>query len=273
MNFSKIIFSTLIFAFFIFNGNLSAQINVASDGSVGMGTTATGSTQLRVYNTEKAWAGQFQSYTTGNGSTMGLQSYIEDGSLGYKAGMVINVYQNAASIDATRGLYSFLYSRGTGDGYGLTSHIIDEGTGTNYGIYSVCYSGYAGYFSGNLHVTGSLTSFAPTNNPTAKIAGCANAINRINALDAISIQTTDNKTPKTQYSLDMVSLKQTFPELVHAVKQPGDFDEEGNIIEGSEKGTRDAIDYNSFIPVLIQAIQEQQAEIDLLQKKLESLTH
>ncbi|OPZ96779.1 MAG: hypothetical protein BWY70_01666 [Bacteroidetes bacterium ADurb.Bin408] len=68
-----------------------------------------------------------------------------------------------------------------------------------------------------------------------------------------------------QFGLIAQDLEKVFPELVHKVLHPDNM-EKGKETMIEFKG----IDYISLIPVLIEAIQEQQKEIDALKAQLNS---
>ncbi len=269
MNFFKINFSLLIFALFLFTGTAEAQLNVLSDGTVGIGTTSSSNAQLRAYNNSETYGVRSDNYLTGSGSSYGFRSYISNGSTGYKLGLLINTYQNGSSSSYTRGIYSYISPAGTGNAYGIASIVGSGGTGTKYGVYASSSTGYAGYFVGDLHVTGAISLLPPVNNPTSKAAVLANTTEKVNSLTAMAVQSTDrNAAPRTKYTLDVASLKQAFPELVYEVEQPGEFDENGEALEqGKKVVTVNAIDYNGLIPVLVQAIKELQDEVDALKSK------
>jgi len=73
----------------------------------------------------------------------------------------------------------------------------------------------------------------------------------------------------TQYGLISQELREVFPEFVQSVTQPAEKDEDGNVI--SEELEFMAVNYGNFIPLLLKAHQEQQAEIDALRAELEAL--
>ena len=265
MKIFNITFCILLFSFLLLGTTANAQLNVLSDGTVGIGSTSSSNGMLRIYNNSETYGILSDNYLTGSGSSYGYKSYISSGSTGYKLGMQINVYQNASSSSYTRGIYSYISPAGTNNAYGIASIVSSGGTGTKYGVYASSTTGYAGYFVGDLHVTGSI-SLLPSNYPTSKTSLLVNAADRLKGLNAMAVQTTDrNAEPRTKYTLDVASLKQSFPELVYEVDQPGEFDENGEAIEGAKaKAKVDAIDYNGLIPVLVQAIKDLQAEVDAL---------
>jgi len=76
--------------------------------------------------------------------------------------------------------------------------------------------------------------------------------------------------PQTeQWGFIAQEIEEVLPEMIHRVVHPAKTDEEGNIIhpEVELKG----VNYDRLYPLLIKAIQEQQAEIDELKKQIEEL--
>lgn len=72
-----------------------------------------------------------------------------------------------------------------------------------------------------------------------------------------------------QYGVISQELREVFPEFVKEVKHPAQLDKEGNIVHESFDFL--AVSYDNFIPLLIKAHQEQQAEIVELRAQIEDL--
>ena len=105
------------------------------------------------------------------------------------------------------------------------------------------------------------------------MASLQGAANRIANLNALTYQD-----ERTKYTLDVASLKNAFPELVFESEHPV---AEADIPEGelpadetiSKKAMKKvtSVDYNGLIPVLVQAIKEQQEKINELEAQLNGL--
>lgn len=146
------------------------------------------------------------------------------------------------------------------------------GTSTNYGVYSYAWGGanaYAGYFSGNVHVTGTFTN--PSDERLKKdIAPLTGSLSKLKSLRPSSYYFDDSAIPmkglpkKKQLGLMAGDVESVFPELVHDVPVPPDED------KGERESTQSihSVNYIGLIPVLVGAIQEQQAEIESLKAAL-----
>lgn len=280
MSFTKTILSTLLLSFFLFNGNINAQLTVTSEGNVAIGTSIATSHKLRVYNTDEAYAANLGNYFNTSSTKYGLYSYNGSQGTGTKYGIYSTLYQNSGSSLTTSGIYSYVYPNGSGTGYGLRTSVSNVGSGTKYGVYSTINggSGYAGYFVGDVFIDGTFTINLMSPNPTLKMAKVNNAADRLKTLSALAYQPTVKEAEaRTKYTLDIASVKNAFPELVFETERPMDEEE---LVEGEEPKetttptkttTVTSIDYNGLIPVLVEAIKEQQAQIEDLQNKLEAL--
>ncbi len=70
---------------------------------------------------------------------------------------VIGQVSNSVDLDGIRGVYGYA-SGGTGNNYGVYG--VADGDGNNYGVYGKAlgvFSSYAGFFVGDVHITGTLT--------------------------------------------------------------------------------------------------------------------
>jgi len=155
-----------------------------------------------------------------------------------------------------------------------------DGSST-YGIWTQAYNGitnYAGYFSGNVNVTGTFT------NPSDKkfkenISPIISPLTKIKQLNAYSYnyKTTGeaarmNFSSGLQYGFIAQELGRIFPELVSVEVHPY----EEIIVEGEEERieqnsfTYKGINYIGMIPVLTEAIKEQQSIIESQQSAIDN---
>lgn len=112
------------------------------------------------------YAGQFNASTTSDTSsahTEALYAYASNAGTGTTYGA--RVYSTASSSSnnsVTRGLYVYASNAGTSTTYGMYCAALGAGTGVKYGLYSSVSGGgttqYAGYFNGNVHVSGNLSA-------------------------------------------------------------------------------------------------------------------
>ena len=183
-------------------------------------------------------------------------------------------------------------SGGTGHHYGLQGYgqngpannygVYASGSGGNnaYGIYATASNGttnWGGYFSGSVYSTG--TYQGSDRKLKNDIRPLNNAIQMIKALkpSTYEYKTTEYKQMELpegqQYGLIADEVKQVFPTMVKTAVQPAKYenDDRNRGRKVSDEVSFEAVNYTAMIPVLIAAMQEQQAMIDGQQKRIEEL--
>jgi len=202
------------------------------------------------------------------------------------------------------GAYSELGSTASGYNYGVSARASSvTTTGTNYGVYSEASNGatnYAGFFNGNVTVTGTLVQ--PSDRKLKKeIKSFASALDKINALSPVTYyyksekESGINLPTNLQYGFIAQDLEAVFPELVTTqvlnLATTGNTGNKKASINPNEKGldsenvnaattpieknTKEefkGINYTGLISVLTQAIKEQQVMIEELKKQNKSLS-
>lgn len=149
------------------------------------------------------------------------------------------------------------------------------GSTTNYGVWASATGGtanYAGYFSGNVHVTGVFTN--PSDERLKReIAPVQGALGKVLALRAASYRYDNSVLPVEglaegrQYGLMAGDVGRVLPELVKEIPIPkGEADRRNGTEADAE--TFSSVNYIGLIPVLVAAIQEQNAEIKALKAAL-----
>jgi len=199
----------------------------------------------------------------------------------------------------------------TGTSYGVYTSINGDSTnGTRYGVYSKvtpiinssAAKGYAGYFDGNVVVNGTFvnTSDSKLKENIVDLSGGIETIKKLSPkkYDLISERGGDGQTK--HYGLIAQDVETILPELVKTVRSPGDNtitrtntivpDVETTIDANGKSITRTknrivtqstitegnpvflkTVNYNEIISILLQAVKEQQAVIEQLQKDVEVL--
>lgn len=193
---------------------------------------------------------------------IGIKSYVTNSSLN-RAGLFEANYQDA---NTNYGVYGT--SVGGNDAYGAFFKA-DQASGTNYGVYAEAQSSsgtnWAGYFQGDMNVNGAaycssglwsgsdkrfkkdIKRIENVNDKLAKINGYTYNLN--------SGEFSSKNFPKgEQIGFIAQELKQVFPQLVTEDKQ-------GYL----------AVNYQGMVPVLLEAIKEQQKSIQELQKQVNEL--
>lgn len=235
------------------------------------------------------------SYTSNPGYLMGHynSTYAHSTSTSTHYGLYngSSSYNNSTSY----GLYNYQYTAtgNTNTRYGIYNTCYNYGTGTQYGIYStVTGSGtnYAGYFNGDVHVNGNLTWTSDARKKT-NVAGVSNALSLIGQLQPKTydfIQDADMTLPAgKQYGFLAQELEAVLPGLVKTIQNP----KATAPIEGAELSEEDikngkkapaqeggqeleeikSVNYVALIPILVQAVKEQQAAIEAQQQEIQAL--
>lgn len=207
-----------------------------------------------------AGGGYFGVY--GNG-TIGVQGEGPTGVLGYGWLGVkgISLSDTGAGV---RGEGSLIGVSGQAlgewpaDGIGVSGHAV-----SGYGVYGLVGDGYAGYFEGAVVATGGFYTSSDevlkqNTHPIQKGLATILALEPKGYEMKNGVTRTKHK-PRIKLGLLAHEVQTVLPEVVIDVKGPS---ENGNYVEYK------AIEYTALIPVLIKAIQEQQARIEALEAKL-----
>ena len=214
----------------------------------------------------------------------GVGLYAEDNDGG--DGVQTYVYSNT-SLNRPKGIYGF---DGSGYGYGVYGlSSFDSGTDGYRGVYGREYSGngYAVYASGDTYSTGGY--FEPSDKRLKKnIKPINNALNIINKLSpkTYDYRWDEDKFKKaglaktTQMGFIAQELEQVLPNLIKETKLTLSMPEytkkelqKNPKLKTEEEVTMDtkAIKYTALIPLLTQAIKEQQEIIKNLEARIEKL--
>lgn len=209
-------------------------------------------------------------------------------------------FQQSYGTGTHIGVYSFTEAAGdstAGDRYGVWSEVPINGTGVHYGIYSSAAGtgNFAGLFDGDVHVNGTITS---TSDDKLKknIAPVKNAIELINQFDVKAYEfRSDIKgmhfPAGPQIGLLASEVEKVMPGLVSQVKAPlsgAGFTGMVSAAETAKKAgnneapalirqngvnyhTFKSVNYIGIIPILLQAVKEQQTEIDELRQEMQQL--
>ncbi len=171
------------------------------------------------------------------------------------------------------GVYGLAYQAGV-TGVGVFGQAVN-GASSNYGVYGQASGGgntnYAGYFDGDVYTTG---SYLPSDERLKKnIQVEGSVLERLMKLRPVAYNYKAEELKfihlpnNLQHGLIAQELQKVFPESVKEIKHPVF---EGNKLVRTEDIT--AVNYQSLIPVLIKAVQEQQVMIDELKKQVTELS-
>lgn len=288
----------LVTAFFSLNG----QIKVATNNNVGIGTTNPQS--LLSVNTDGDSNRTMYVYDS---NIERLSVFSLDNSIGsYAISLAANVKMNTASKLVAGNFQAYQAEENQYCSFGLRASAGRGYNGKNYGVWGALVGSrngaaivgtlnsepiidgkYAGYFDGNVKVTGELwatsyeTSDERLKTNIRQISSSASEKNHLNNLlslsaikynlrspaeyadysqsDTLTVEDFEPEHMREYYTRERIGLsaqeiQAVYPELV---------------VEDSQGYL--GVDYNGLIPILIEAIKEQDAEIELLKKELDQI--
>jgi hypothetical protein len=209
------------------------------------------------------WGGNINACSSGgtaifSGPVNMYSNLNASGKIGVKTAPSYDLH--VSSTDYTATYFTSPYNGGT------VSSIVASGTlsGT-WGLYSYATTaGYAAYFSGNVYCSG---TYLPSDEKLkTNIQPMKNSLDKIIELDVLTYNYRTSEFPELnlpmdkQYGFTAQNLESVFPELVKLnpskKEQPTEFK---------------AVNYIGLIPVLTAAIQEQQEQIEKLQKRIDEI--
>lgn len=285
----------------LFTNVINGQIKVFDNGNVGVRYTSTTLLSKFVFNTQGHSAYDVYFYSgsrLASGGTVFCQTATGTGTSSHIYGLIgqANLGSNNYQY-GTRGAATNATTLTTGRAYGIYGIAGNAANGFNYGVYGYLYGSnngaavfgtssgdyqipgkYAGYFYGNVHITGILNGFPvytsdekTKTNISTLLAKDASA--KLGSLKPIrfnlkqrevassdSLRVMNYYDPdselfkKPKYGFIAQELREVFPDLVYT-------GEDGLL----------AIDYVGLIPIIIQTIQEQQKRIDYLEKTIQDI--
>ena len=269
------------------------DFNVGVFGVSNQGSTSSDNSSIGLYGVGEAATsvniGAFGlSYSSGSEENQGVaaRAYGSDSNVGLFA-----LAGNTTSVDFCLGMYARAYAADNSyAGYFLAS---ETNSTTNIAVYGSAANGtdnnYAGYFNGDVAYTGSLTNVSDKK-LKKDISELNSGIEMIKALKPVSYGFRHEATealnlPKGRhYGFLAQDVEKVIPHLVqnNTIVNPykkgilNDKIGESNKAFSTEKNASEfssykSVNYIELIPVLTQAIKEQQAQIEELKKKVEEL--
>lgn len=281
------------------NGSLSNTSNLFDNGSfIGLGTTgpassfhivqkSPGITPLYKVENISGIITNFSSISQSNASLV-IENNMQNTS-NVNAGLIAVVKNGAVNSNAIQaiaeagGKTSFAQFSGavanSGSAYGVyatASRLLDQNAA--YAVYGSGFFGnYAGYFSGNLAYTGTLSNPSDEKLKTniQVINNNGSVLNKLMQLNPITYDfkkeyITFMSLPSIrQYGFTAQNIESQFPELIIKNHQPGNLDQKTEL----DKTGLDykGVNYMQLIPILTQAIKEQQEQINELRAKNEAM--
>lgn len=227
-----------------------------------------------------------------DGQRIGIANSVVGGGTVEKWGMTNHVQGSGSGI--WTGITNNILGTGTGNRYGFVTIMSDTNgvrkTGVEVDVYSTdtnslaLYAsnvggGKAGYFNGDVHITGLLTgggSDANIKNQIRTLQGIKNRIMQLRPVEFEYKKDLGIEFPKgKRYGLIAQEVEPLFPEMIYTIRPPDDYNpnDPKRAIKKSKIDEYKGIEYNEFIPLLLKVIQEQEVKLSELEdriKKLES---
>jgi hypothetical protein len=177
-----------------------------------------------------------------------------------------------------------VYGNGSFGVHGVgTMGVVAEGgmdgvstSGYETGIYAYALSQYAlaGYFDGNVYVTGNVTEGSDVG-LKKNIRPITKGLNTILALQPKTYEMTEGITRATykgdRFGLIAQDVQSLVPEIVQKTKLARKRGNDGKIDTVSARQEYLAVNYSGLIPILIKAVQEQNAKIEALEAEVRQL--
>lgn len=233
--------------------NVTAQLEIGPSGTVGIGEVSPPTRhQLLVLK---------EGSSSGDNLNFAIEGVIvnstANSSIGVKGLSKNATHQNRAVVGET-----------TSNNANAVSYAIQ-------GITSGLGTKYAGWFVGNVHVSGTITNPSDARFKAGEqaLAEDGGVLERLMRLEPQRYTFTNSEETQAiglpegeHYGIVAQELEEVFPELVKEEVHPGAIDEAGNLI--GEPIRYKAVNYIEMVPILLQAIQEQQARIEALETEL-----
>jgi hypothetical protein len=245
-------------------------IAITDGGKVGIGTTdpiyklevnggIQASLNIRAFGGDTAIRGQGASY-----GVLGKRGSSSTGNYGYLGSSNYGVYGKSFNDVGSGG--AGVYGDGPVGVYATSSKtgVLAEG------------SKWAVWATGDIYATGRyLPSDQKLKTAAQKLSGLLPKLMQLDA-KTYRYKTDDvlykhlNLPDNKQYGFVAQEVERIFPELVKDAVQPAQTDETGNVTQ--QEIPIKSINYTGFIPLLLQAIQEQQTRIEALEQRVEQLS-
>ena len=290
----KRFFLVMVFFFFTALTSLYAQVKIDAEGNVGMGAEpmssgTTPTNKVKLYLTEGDISPSIRTailkveYTGYAGvHHYGVySSVIPNQGWGYGGvfkGGYRGILAAAENTTYTGGSKSGVYTTANGGSinYGIYA-AANEATSsaTNYGVYGSAEgagTNYAGYFQGNVAYTGTLTHISDAKYKK-NIQDMGSTLGKVQKIKSRTFEYRDDEIKNfprgKQYGFVAQELEEVFPELVTTEYMPplnaGESEEEDM---NASPTPYKSVNYIDMIPILVEAIQEQQAQIENQSKQI-----
>ncbi len=260
-----------------------AQLTITTSGQIGIGITSPdANAKLHVVH-NNFYAGYFTSNVNSTTTKVLRAEYTGTGSYDARA-----VYGRSVPVAGKGyggefiGGYIGIVGTATTAGTGLRSGVVATASGGSSTIYGILASGsggttnYAGYFRGNVTVTGTFSNPSDENlkenvDSLRSVLPLVTKLNPITFTYKRDLQYRHmNLASGTQYGFVAQDLETLFPDLVKIESHPSVEEQEGG--SGGDPVVYKSVNSIALIPILVEAIKEQQKMIDDLKAQVNSLS-
>jgi hypothetical protein len=207
----------------------------------------------------------------GESPSFGVMGYATSNGPGVTGFGSLGVYGRGTASASSDGIGMYAWGSGGGSAYG----IIARATGATNEVDGVK-ENWAGWFDGNVAITGTCSPCVISDRRTKKnIRPLQGSLKKVLAMEAHSYEmkneeyaTAMNLAEGPQNGLIAQELEAIVPEAVHPVIAPPQYTEDERKRGVHKEGVElKSVNYTALIPLLIAAIQEQQAEIEALKAR------
>jgi len=184
---------------------------------------------------------------------------------------------NITSNQDVYGIYNEVIASGSGITTGIHSEVVGEPSATKIGIYSRVLGGegLAGLFWGDVFITGEIVRGGLTSSETSRqITDALNLVQGLSPKHQIGVN------GKGHYGFVAEEVEHILPSLVKTTMNPstasntnlsGKMLTSNNNTDAEEETINKAINYDELIPILTQAIKEQQELIEQLTQRIQKM--
>jgi len=215
------------------------------------------------------------SYFTGIKAINNVSGYIKTGievQSGGSSYLSTGINVSTSGTYQNTGVRSTITGTSNGSSYAVFGSIPSTGTGFGAAIYGTSPAAtnrYAGYFNGNVFVTGTFT--VSDKNLKDNIKSETNVLDKLAQLDAVTYTFKPNDQlnlpSELQHGFLAQNIEEVFPELVTTINKPI-LDKENNQVDTFEYK---AVNYTGLISVLTSSIKELNEKVASLESELENI--
>ena len=265
----------------------SATCSVIYDnGVVGIGTTTPQTSSIGggnvasfnvVSSATLAGAGMIE---TTNKSANGVAQEVNNTSASNAYNTLEGITAYSGTAYAPSGIWGLDLAT-TGSGYGGSCSTNSTNVNSS-GLYAqnagvASHGPWAGYFAGDVYVTGTVTQAGSDRNIKEDIQPLGSVLEKLKKINVYSYNFKPELQKDYGFSTEKTvgviaqELETVFPDLVNQVSIRAKMDGNSKSAEPLKTMQIKTVDYQSLIPILLKAVKEQQEQIDLLNKKIDQL--